>query len=473
MALFSRKARHKQTIEPWVSPEDHAASLLSMAIPESDGEHDEEITILDKDLQRKKLKEKKEKETAEANMRAGQAIVEAPRSEREKLRVLLITGEAALFMAGGTLEREYAELAEYFDELHVIVITMRKGGIYRSRRIAPNVWMYPTNSRLPLFALYDVYRIARSQVAFAAGFRADIVIATDPFEAGTAAYVISRQYNRPLQFQMSVDPFEKDYVSERAGNRWRFWAALFLVPRADCILARSKHLETVLKKRYPNLREHIRLLPPFHNLSAFRDAAPAFNLHERYAEFKFVILVVSRLDARSNTALAIDACAPFLRQYPTIGLVIVGDGPLRRGLEKKVINANLTGKVMFEAETADPVSYLKSANLFLNVAMDEEQDTMLAAAAAAGLPILTVASSMADMLFEDGVSAFVCPENDMVCLQARIGEFLNDNQLRATFSINGRDQVFSLMEQDVESYRKAYVQSFESCVLTTYTEKEK
>ena len=84
--------------------------------------------------------------------------------------------------------------------------------------------------------------------------------------------------------------------------------------------------------------------------------------------------------------------------------------------------------------------------------------------------MLTVAGEMASVLFKDGVNAFVCPENDMVCLQARIGEFLNDNQLRIAFSINARDTVFSALDQDVAAYREKLVGSFASCVLQTYVE---
>ncbi len=468
MAFFSRKPTRQSKPEAWVTPEERAASNLSVALSENNTEADEHIVLVDEELKRKKIQaERQQKEEA-----AKETVAEMPQSERQSLRVLLVTSETSLLTAGGALEREYAELAEYLNELHIIVITMRKDAEYQSRRITANVWIYPTNSRSPLFALYDVYKIVKSQMAFAAGFRADIVVATDPFEAGAAAYIISKRYDRPLQLQLSVDPFEKDFVQEHEGNKWRLWAAKFLIPRAICMLARSKHMEAVLAREYPDIVPRMTLLPRFHNLSAFRDSPPTFDLRERYPQFKFIILVVSQIDARSVTDLAINVCAPFLRQYPTVGLVIVGDGPLRNGLEKKVASDKLQEKVIFESDASDVISHLKSANLFLNVSMDEEYDTMLAAAAAAGLPVLTVASNMADLLFEDGVSASVCPENDMVCLQARIGEFLNDNQLRATFSINGREQVFSLMEQDVDSYRRAFIGSFESCVLKTYTAPE-
>jgi glycosyltransferase involved in cell wall biosynthesis len=470
MAFFSRKRRIPQKPEPWISPEDRAASLLGIAIAENDGAYDDEITILDKDLQEKKLREQKVQETAQANKMAEQAIASAPRSERKKLRALVVTADVSLFSAGSAAEAEYATLADYFDELHIIVLTLRSGAKLKPRRIAPNVWVYPTVSRSPLFAIYDIYKIARKQLAFAAGFRADIVVSTDPFECGAAAYAVARRYDRPLQLQVLVNPFEVDYAAERDGNKWRLLAAKFLIPRADCILVRSEHIHEVLKKRYRDLADHIALLPPFHDLKSFKDATPAFDLHERYPQMKFIILTVSSFDGKSRTDLAIDACAPIIRQYPTIGLVIVGEGPLRHRSERKVAGMLLQNRIVFESQMNELVSYMKSSNLFLNVDTDETHDMYLAAASAAGLPVLTVEGNMASTLFTDNVNGFICPENDMVCLQARIGEFLNDNQLRASFALNARSQVFSTMEQDPEAYRRAYVDSFASCMLSHYSE---
>src|SRR3989338_9784911 len=145
--MFTRTPKKRQKDIGWVSPEERAASLLSVAIAEGDGADDDRITILDKDLQEKKRREQKEKETAEANKAAEQVIATAPRFERQKLRALIVTAETAVFARGGAVETEYAALGEYLDELHIIVRTLRREDAYVSRRIASNVWVYP---RIPV-----------------------------------------------------------------------------------------------------------------------------------------------------------------------------------------------------------------------------------------------------------------------------------------------------------------------------------
>ena len=59
--MFTRTPKKRQKDIGWVSPEERAASLLSVAIAEGDGADDDHITILDKDLQEKKRREQKEK----------------------------------------------------------------------------------------------------------------------------------------------------------------------------------------------------------------------------------------------------------------------------------------------------------------------------------------------------------------------------------------------------------------------------
>ncbi len=394
-------------------------------------------------------------------------LPEAP--VRERIRILRLTTDLSLFTPGSASAGEYIALSSYLDEVHIVVLTLRRDGSYIPLRLAPNVWVYPTNSRSNFFALCNAYRIARKQMAFASGFRADIIVADEAAEAGMAGYALARRYGRPLQLHLSVDPFENGYEAERDGNHWRVLSARFLIPRAACVLSRSKRLQGVLQRRYPKRAEDISMLPVFRDLALFRDSKPAFDLRVRYPHLKFIILMVSRLDRGSHADRGIYACTPILQQYPTMGLVIVGDGPERASLRQKVAAAHLDERVLFEPASDDLVSPMRSANLFLSVSVSEEQDGLLVAAAASGLPVLAVAGGMTDTLFEDGVNGFVCPEHDVVCLQARIGEFLNDNQLRKTFSINARDQVFSVMGQDVDTYRREFIGGLERCVVKTYT----
>jgi len=383
------------------------------------------------------------------------------RSDRQAIRVLLFTTDTDFFAAGSATQREWLALAPYLDELHVIVLCDRMTDAPPSVRLGERVWVYATLSRSRFSSVRHAYRIAKKELTLSAGFRADLVVADDAYEAGFAAYRVARAFERPLQLSLSSDPLA---AGAEAGF-WRRWAARFVLRRTACVLVRAGRIRDALVRHVRRLHDRVTVLPPFYDLAFFRDAQPQFDLRAQYPQFKFMVLVASSLEAHDRVDLALDVCAPLLAQYPTIGLVIVGGGTERAALMKSVEERGLYEQVLFAPETHDLVSYMKAANLFLSVTADEAHDAMLTVAAASGLPILTVASPAAEKLFKDGADAFVCPAEDPVCLTARIGEFLNDNSLRKSFAINAREQVFSLAHEDPAAYRDRFVGLLESCLL--------
>lgn len=382
-------------------------------------------------------------------------------SDRQKIRVLLCTTDKNFFSSGSETQREWLALARYLDEVHVIVLCDRMTDVPPSQRFGDNVWVYATLSRSRFSSVREAYRIAKRELSLAAGFRVDLVVADDAYGAGYAAQLVARKFGRPLQLLLSGDPL----ASGEDIGFWRRRVARFVLRRATCILVRATRVRDALVRHVRILHNRVTILPPFYDLAFFRDAEPQFDLRAQYPQFKFMVLVVSSLEAHDRVDLALGVCAPLLAQYPTIGLVIVGGGAERPALMKSVEERGLYDQVLFAPETHDLVSYMKAANLFLNVAADEAHDAMLTVAAAAGLPILTVASPAAEKLFKDGDDAFVCPVEDLVCLTARIGEFLNDNSLRKSFTINAREQVFALAHEDPATHRDRFVGLLESCVL--------
>lgn len=460
-----------------VDPAARAARGLEEVLADENVGGEGEIVILDEQL--RKSEEAKRAEAAQKAAEEAALIAEAEAAEaappvpapsdRKKLRMALVTTDISFFIEGSKSQLDYLEVADRFDEIHVIVINLNREALPESLRVALNMWVYSTNSRSYAFGILNAYGVAKRQLVLATvGFRGDIVVAGDAFESGAAAYLIARKYKVPLQVQVLTDPFEEGFDKEEEGNNWRLMAAKFVIPRAACIFVRSSRIQGNIERRYRKSKDKISFLPPFRDLLAFRDGKPLFDLHERYPQFKFIMLAVTPLDERSKADLIIDVCAPYLQQYPTLGLIIVGEGPKHEELAAKIVELGISEKAMIQPERDDLVSYMKTANLLVNVTTSDEQDLLVAAAAAAGLPILTVEGDMSTALFEDGVNAFVCPADDLMCFQSRIRDFLNNNQLRTAFAINGKNKVFSVVEQDVSAYRRAFVDVIEACVLNAY-----
>ena len=389
-------------------------------------------------------------------------------SDRQQIRVLMIMDDPLVFVEGSTVHEEYRRYALLFDELHVIVLTSKDDEYTEPVRVNDTFWLYPSRSGNWLFSIYRAYRTGVSQLSFASGFRADIIATRNPFEAGLAGYFLARRFSRTLQIHVHTNPFDPYFQEQSAKNWFLVFIAWFILPRANCIRVTSEYLKNALTKRFGDRLRRLIVLPVFHDLGLWFHSQPRFSLKDIYPQFKFIMLIVAEMHPRQNIELAIDAASYVLSKYPIVGLVIVGEGSHRKTLERKVASMKMQDYIKFEPHVDDTVSYMKSADLFLNTADFDENDEVLAQAAAAGVPIISTSGGLADALIEDGKSGFLCPKNDVTCFGTRINEFLNNNRYRKMFSTNVRDRVFSIVEQDPNEYYWRYAQSFVQCVVDSY-----
>jgi glycosyltransferase involved in cell wall biosynthesis len=443
------------------------------------GEGHEDIVILDERIQAREAER-----ATETNEMLEEAVIAVPEareevlarearqaspllethSERDSVRLLIFTKNIAYRQLGSLPQKRLVELSGLFAEIHVIILSEIGDEPEATVRLTDNVWLYSTESTSWWKSCFDAYRIANEQLVFAGGFRADIVIAEDPFESGVAAYFIAHKYNRPFQVHVLEDIYEPDFKERDPHNVWRLMAAPHVLKRSTCIRTNSEYLRTRVTERHPEHGDRIETLPLYYNLEAWRDTTPTVNLKERYPQFKFIILHISSMSARSHTIEVLHGAAPLLRMYPTIGLVVVGNGPYRLAVEKQVLALGIQSQVAFEPISDEIISYMKSSNVLVHLSEDPEEDTTILEAAAVKLPIIATNSGIAGTLLTDGESAFLCNGADPACVSYRLKSFLNDNLSRTRFAMNAEEAVFERIEQDYMAYLTAYRASVERCV---------
>jgi glycosyltransferase involved in cell wall biosynthesis len=106
---------------------------------------------------------------------------------------------------------------------------------------------------------------------------------------------------------------------------------------------------------------------------------------------KRVVICVTRLVPIKNLYLMLAAIALARATDPSIVLVLVGEGPLRAGLEARAAELGITGAVQFagyvpQAETA---SWYRTADLFALSSDFDNSPNVVLEAMAAGLPIVS------------------------------------------------------------------------------------
>lgn len=460
-----------------LNPSSKATEHLNDVI--NSGETHEDIVILDEKIQARESEYIQTKEQHEGDAltilpevsseilardaRYSSQVLETV-SERDSVRLLIFTKNAALLQLGSLAQKRLVELSGLFAEIHVIVLTEAFEETAATVRLADNIWLYSTESTSWWRTGFDAYRIAREQLVFAGGFRADIVVAEDPFEAGVAARFIADKYDRPFQVHVLEDIYDSEFKERDPHNIWRLYIAKYVLRHAHCVRVGSEYIRSKVVHEHTALTEYTEVLPLYYNLESWRDMTPTFSLKEKYPHLKFIILHISNMNARSHTLEVIQGAAPLLRMYPTIGLVIVGNGPYRPAVEKQVIALGIHGQVEFEPVPDEVISHMKSANVLIHLSDDPEEDTVVLEASAVKLPMIASNENIAGSLFTHNESAFLCNGADPACVSYHLKAFLNDNLSRTRFAMNAQEEVFERIEQDYAAYLNAYRSSIERCV---------
>ena len=239
------------------------------------------------------------------------------------------------------------------------------------------------------------------------------------------------------------------------------WSVWHLFRHVGSVRTRTEFQRQAIVEKHPHLEPYTELLPTYYNLDIWRDLAPSFDLHEKYPQFKFIILHISSMRPSSHSIEALLGTARILKRYSTIGLVIVGNGPLRADLERQVIALGLQGQVEFEPMPAEVISHMKTANVLVHLSEDSGEENLILEGAVAKIPLVASTTGIAGKLFVDGESACLCAPGDISCIADSINRYLNENQERSSFALTASEIVFERIQQDYGAYLEAYRDSVE------------
>lgn len=117
-----------------------------------------------------------------------------------------------------------------------------------------------------------------------------------------------------------------------------------------------------------------------------------------------VVTRVGPLQAGSGLRVLIDAWRHVVRQYPHARLWLIGDGPQRARLYRRVQDADLVGRVLMPGTFDDLEDVFRASNLLVVSAWAAEQSVTVLEAMAASLPVLVVESREHDNLIVEGVT---------------------------------------------------------------------
>jgi len=267
--------------------------------------------------------------------------------------------------------------AKHLGELHIIGLSLVRDGARPYEQ--ENVHVHPTNSLSRLTYAFDAFRIATKLP------KPDIITVQDPFEVGLVALLLSRRFKVPLHVQVHTDAFAFSYTLFSPLNFVRTHLALYVLKKANGIRVVSEKIKGDIEVRM-DVKCPLAVLPIYVDVERVRTAVHDAGLEVRFAAFGTKVLVVARLEAEKNVALALHAfkeSAP-----PDSCLIIVGQGREEAKLKVLCGKLGLDDRVFFEG-TKDTTSYYKMADLILVTSRYEGYGMVIVEALAAGKPVLS------------------------------------------------------------------------------------
>ena len=329
------------------------------------------------------------------------------------MKLLTVGSDRKIFEEGSAVSRRQITYGESLDSLDIIVYARKSLGL-KTRKLSTNITAYSTNSYSRLLYFIDAFMIARSLN------KPDIVSAQDPFESGVAAYLISRYFGTPLHLQVHTDFLSPYFSSESLVNKIRVFIARFLIKRADSLRVVSERIKRSIVTAGLKGEDVITVQPIFVDVDKIKNAETRTDLHKKYPQFNFIILMASRLTIEKNISLAIEAMREIVKKYSKIGLIIVGDGLERAGLKLRIKDLALDESVVMEDWCDDLPSYYKTADLFLMTSNYEGYGMAAVEALAAGLPVAMTDVGCAGDVVVNGKNGLVFPVGDLSALVAVI-----------------------------------------------------
>jgi L-malate glycosyltransferase len=187
-------------------------------------------------------------------------------------------------------------------------------------------------------------------------------------------------------------------------------------------------------------------LPP----EAFADYPPA--LPRTRAVLR--VGMIARMNLRAkNHLIFLGAAARLQERYPTLEILLVGDGPLRPELELEAARLGLGEKVRFLGDRRDIPALLASIDISVLPSASESLSNVVLESMAAGVPVIATRVGGNVELIAEGRGALVRPGNEEA-LAASMGLLLQDSTLRAKWGDNGKR--FALENFTLERMRKSH-----------------
>lgn len=339
----------------------------------------------------------------------------------------------ALFISSlqkGGSERVMVNLAEYFHDRKYDVILVTQYQLENEYSISPEirrVYSEPDESQLQGGRMKNFcVRFGTLRNIWKA-YKPDVILAflgkNNLMAVATAAFL-------PSKVAVSV---RGDPAMEYEGKLMQM-AARFVFRFADGVVFQTERARACFPRA---VRRRSVILPNPLN--------PQFLNQKISAEREDLIVAAGRLDENKNHAMLIHAFARIAEEYPTVKLVIYGEGALRTVLEALVAEKGLDDRIALPGNVNDIAGHICKARIFTLTSNTEGMPNSIMEAMALGIPVIATDCPCGGpaALIENGVNGLLVPVGDAFALADAFRRIFEDR----VFELKLRENACKITEK--------------------------
>lgn len=139
--------------------------------------------------------------------------------------------------------------------------------------------------------------------------------------------------------------------------------------------------------------------------------------------------------------LLLDAFAAVAANGQLVSLVLIGDGPLRPAIERRIRELGLHGRVRLQGSVRNPEPLYAGFDLVVQASEREGLPNALLEAGAAGRPMIATAAGGSGEIVRDGQTGLLVPIDDRDALTAALRRLIDDAGLRDRLGSGARDHI--------------------------------
>jgi len=341
------------------------------------------------------------------------------------LRVLFVLGS----LGGGGAERQAIVWLRHLDRVRfepTLYLVARRGELLAD--VPADVPIVAYEERCAAPRVYVPGGVYRRQVRDLEGVIVeqgiDIVV-TVTLHMTLLAAGLNRRPAKRLAVEMA-DP-RRDFADQVTRFRWLKRRRLAAAYEVATPVAVSEGVKEGIVDFYGTRANRVVVLPNFIDLDEIdrRAAEPGPELPAD----RFHVVTVGRLQPQKGQSYLLDAFARVVaKEWPRRPhLHLLGQGPLREELGRKVRDLGLAGHVTFAGFVANPLAYVKGCDLFCLPSLYEGMPVALLEAIACGVPVVaTDCPSGPREVLAGGEFGRLVPAADPEALAAGIERVLRD-----------------------------------------------